>query len=274
MDPLVITVAAVGAELTREQQPGLPIAPEEVGRDAERCAAAGASIYHLHVRDGSGAPTMDIERFAAAKEEIERRTDLIIQFTSGGAASDPEEARIAPLQLRPEMATLTTGTVNFGDEIFSNPRPLVERFYLRMLELQILPEFEIFEAGMIENALQMYERHDAFHHRHFDFVLGVPGAMPAWPDAIGFLKSHLPQGATWSATGIGKSHLPVTEAAIESGGHVRTGFEDVRYITQGQLASSNSELIARVAEMSRSAGRRVASPGEARTILGLSSSKG
>ena len=274
MDPLVITVAAVGAELTIEQQPSLPITPEDVGRDAEQCVAVGASIYHLHVRDGAGAPTMDIERFAAAKEEIEKRTDLIVQFTSGGSASDPEEARVAPLELGPEMATLTTGTVNFGDEIFSNPRPLVERFYLRMLELNVLPEFEIFEAGMIENALQLYERHGGSHHRHFDLVLGVPGAMPAWPDAVAFLTKHLPGDATWSATGIGKSHLPVTEAAIAAGGHVRTGFEDVRYVAPGRLASSNSELIARVAEMARRAGRRIATPSETRSILGLSSGKG
>ena len=270
MDPLIITVAAVGAELTREQQPGLPITPEEVARDAERCAAAGAAIYHLHVRDDSGAPTMDVDRFREVAEAIEERTDLIVQFTSGGAASDPEEARIAPLSLRPEMATLTTGTVNFGDEIFANPAGLVERFYLRMRSLGIVPEFEIFEPGMIANAMALVERHGDGHHLHFDFVLGVPGALPAWPDALGFLSSHLPPGSTWSATGIGKSHLPVATETISMGGHVRTGFEDVRYMGPGELARTNGQLIERVAEMSRSAGRPVASPEEARVILGLS----
>ena len=274
MDPLIITVAAVGAELSRDEQPNLPVTPEEVGRDAEACAAAGASIYHLHVRDESGAPTMAIERFAAAKVAIEARTDLIVQFTSGGAADDPEEARIAPLELRPEMASLTTGTVNFGDGIFANPRPLVERFYKKMRSLGVLPEFEIFEAGMIENAMSVHAAHGDDHHLHFDFVLGVPGAMPAWPESLGFLVGRLPAGSSWSATGIGKSHVPVTEAAIAMGGHVRTGFEDVRYMAPGQLAGSNAELIERVAGLSRAAGRAVAQPEEARRILGLSRKEG
>ena len=274
MDPLIITVAAVGAELTRAQQPGLPITPEDVARDAEDCAAAGASIYHLHVRDDSGAPTMDVERFRKVSEAISERTDLIVQFTSGGAASDPEEARIAPLSLRPEMATLTTGTVNFGDEIFANPRPLVERFYLRMRSLGILPEFEIFEPGMIGNALAVHGQHGDDHHLHFDFVLGVPGAMPAWPDSLRFLSEHLPEGATWSATGIGKSHVPVAQDTIAMGGHVRTGFEDVRYVGPGELARSNAQLVRRVAEMAAAAGREIAAPEEARGILGLSASKG
>lgn len=274
MDPLIITVAAVGAELTREQQPGLPVTPEEVARDAEECASAGASIYHLHVRDDSGAPTMDVERFRAVSAAIKERTDLIVQFTSGGAASDPEESRIAPLELRPEMATLTTGTVNFGDEIFVNPRPLVERFYLQMRKLGVLPEFEIFEPGMIANALAVHERHGDDHHLHFDFVLGVPGAMPAWPDSLTFLAGHLPAGATWSATGIGKSHLPIAKETIAMGGHVRTGFEDVRYMGAGELAASNAQLIERVAQMAAASGRPVASPEEARRVLGLVSIEG
>lgn len=274
MDPLIITVAAVGAELTREQQPGLPVTPEEVARDAEECAAAGASIYHLHVRDDLGAPTMDVSRFDAVHRAIKQRTDLIVQFTSGGAASDPEEARVAPLSLEPEMATLTTGTVNFGDEIFANPRPLVERFYVEMRKRKILPEFEIFEPGMIANALGVFERHGDDHHLHFDFVLGVPGAMPAWPDSLGFLTKHLPADASWSATGIGKSHVPVATETIAVGGHVRTGFEDVRYMGPGELARTNAQLIARVSDMAKRAGRGVATPQEARAILGLQAIEG
>ena len=273
-EPLIITVAAVGAELTREHQPNLPITPEEVGRDAEECAEAGASIYHLHVRDQNGAPTMDVDAFAAAKRAIEDRTDLIVQFTSGGAVTDPEEARVAPLDLRPEMASLTTGTVNFGTEVFFNPVPLIERLYERMTTLSILPEFEIFEPGMIATAARVYEDAGSDHHRHFDFVLGVPGAMPAWNDSVEFLSRHVPPGSTWSATGIGKAHIPVTEAAIALGGHVRTGFEDVRYIAPGELASSNAQLIRRVAEMAAAAGRRVATTTEARQLLGLRDARG
>lgn len=246
--------------------------PELLARDAADCAAAGASIYHLHVRGDDGLPTMDVERFRAARSAIQEATDLIVQFTTGGAVTDPEEARLAPLDLRPEMATLTTGSVNFGDDVFSNPLPLVERIYRRELENGVLPEYEVFDAGMIATALRLRRKLEADHHAHFDFVLGVPGALPAWPDALPFLVAHLPDDATWSATGIGKSHLGVAEQAIAMGGHVRTGFEDVLYYDKGELAVSNAQLVRRVVAMAEGAGRTVASPVQAREMLGLTAS--
>ncbi|MDP9067561.1 MAG: 3-keto-5-aminohexanoate cleavage protein [Actinomycetota bacterium] len=267
MLPLIITVAAVGAELSLEQQPNLPVTPDDLARDAAECAEAGASIYHLHVRDASGRPTMEVAAFERAKEAITASADVIVQFTTGGAVGDPEEARVAPLRLRPEMATLTTGSVNFGDEVFLNPAPLVERLYREMRSVGTLPEYEIFEAGMIANAARLYGEYGDGHHQHYDLVLGVPGAMPASPGAIPFLVAQLPEGATWSATGIGKSHLSVARQALAEGGHVRTGFEDVRYVEPGRLAVSNAELIARVAKMAAEAGREVATPGQARAIL-------
>lgn len=269
MQPLIITVAGVGAELTRAEQPNLPLTTAEIAADARACEAAGAAIYHLHVRDAAGAPTMDVEMFRAAQDAIVAATDLIVQFTSGGGVHDDEDARIAPLALKPEMASLTTGTVNFGDEVFSNPLPLVTRFYHRMRELGIVPEFEIFEPGMVATAERIYADHGDGHHRHYDFVLGVPGAMPAWPDSIDFLAGHLPDDATWSATGIGGAHVPVAERAIAAGGHVRTGFEDVRWFERGVLAISNAQLVERVVSLARAAGRPVASPGAAREILGV-----
>ncbi len=267
MLPLIITVAAVGAELDREQQPNLPISPEDLARDAAECADAGASIYHLHVRDDRGRPTMDVEAFSRAQEAISSSSDLIVQFTTGGALGDPEEARIAPLQLKPEMATLTTGSVNFGSDVFLNPMPLVERLYREMRSVGTLPEYEIFEAGMIANAQRVYAEHGDGHHQHFDLVLGVPGALPAAPGVIPFLVSQLPAGATWSATGIGKAHLPVTHDALAAGGHVRTGFEDVRYLEPGRLATSNAELIRRVGTLASEAGREVATCTQTREML-------
>jgi 3-keto-5-aminohexanoate cleavage enzyme len=266
---LIITVAGIGAELTREQQPNLPITPDEIAADAAACRDAGASIYHLHVRDVDGVPTMDVDTYRDAQEAIKEATDLIVQFSSGGAVTDTEDDRIAPLELRPEMATLTTGSVNFGTEVFLNPMPLVSRFYERMRALGIVPEFEIFEAGMIANAERVYSDHGDGHHRHYDLVLGVPGAMPAWDGSVGFLAAALPNDATWSATGIGRAHLPVTTQAIAAGGHVRTGFEDVRYFEPGVLATSNAQLVERVARMTTEAGREVATPNGAREILGL-----
>ena len=270
MDPLIVTVAGVGAELTLEKQPNLPVTPEDLARDAAECADAGAAIYHLHVRDGAGRPTMDTGAFQAGLDAIKGATDLIVQFTSGGAVGDTEDDRIAPLELRPEMASLTTGTVNFGEDVFWNPAPLIERFYRRMRGLGILPEFEIFEPGMIATADRLCRDDADGHHRHYDFVLGVPGAMPAWPDALAFLSSHLPAGATWSATGIGRNHETIATGAIALGGHVRTGFEDVLYVGAGELARSNGELVARVAAIAAQRDRPLATPDEARRILGLS----
>ncbi len=269
MQPLIVTVAAVGAELTRDDQPNLPIEPGQVAEDAARCREAGASIYHLHVRDPDGAPTMSPERFAAVADAIAASCDVIVQFTTGGAIGDPAEARLAHLSLRPEMATLTTGSVNFGEDVFLNPLPLVRSIYERMLELSILPEFEIFEAGMIATAERLYASLGAIHHRHFDFVLGVPGAMPAWDDAAAYLAQHLPDDATWSATGIGRSYERVARAAIALGGHVRTGLEDVLYVDRGIRAASNEQLVEKIVVHARNAGREVATPAVVRELFGL-----
>ena len=215
---------------------------------------------------------MDVEIFRAARDAIASTTDLIVQFTTGGAVGDGADARVAPLRLRPEMATLTTGSVNFGDDVFLNPAPLIERLYVEMRSVGTVPEFEIFDAAMIANAVALYERHTGDHHMHFDLVLGVPGALPPGPGVIPFLTGLLPKDATWSATGIGRAHLAVADETIAKGGHVRTGFEDVRYFEPGRLATSNAELVRRVVAMAREAGREMADPRRAREMLGLARS--
>jgi 3-keto-5-aminohexanoate cleavage enzyme len=271
VDPLVITVAPVGGELTREQQPHLPLTPGEIGEEVARCREAGAAMVHLHVRDETGAPTQGREHFAAAIEAIGRAApDVIVQTSTGGSVGMTEDDRAQPLDLKPEMATLTTGTVNFGDGVFENPFPLVERFFLRMREVGIQPEFEVFDTGMVEAARRLVAAHDAEpRHLHFDFVLGVPGGMAGTPQAVVHMASILPRGASWSATGIGRAHLPVTFTALAMGGHVRTGFEDTIYYARGRIAGSNAELIARVARLAGEAGREVATPEAAREILGM-----
>jgi 3-keto-5-aminohexanoate cleavage enzyme len=271
MDPLVITVAPVGGELTREEQPGLPLTASEIAEEVARCREAGASIVHLHVRDDDGIPTQDRDHFAAAVDAIKvAAPDVVVQTSTGGSVGMTEDHRAQPLDLKPEMATLTTGTVNFGDEVFENPFPLIERFFLRMREVGIQPEFEVFDTGMVETARRLVDRHDPEpRHLHFDLVLGVPGGMAGTPASVGFMASILPVGSTWTATGIGRSHLPVTLTAIAMGGHVRTGFEDTIYYERGRLASSNAELIARVARIAREAGREPATPDQARAIVGI-----
>lgn len=271
MDPLVITVAPVGGELTREEQPNLPLTPAEIAEEVARCREAGAAIVHLHVRDEKGVPTQDRDHFAAAVDAIKAAApDVVIQTSTGGSVGMTEDHRAQPLDLKPEMATLTTGSVNFGDEVFENPYPLVERFFLRMREVGIQPEFEVFDTGMVETARRLVEKHDLEpRHLHFDLVLGVPGGMAGTLASVGFMVSILPARATWTATGIGRSHLPVTLNAIAKGGHVRTGFEDTIYYERGRLAGSNTELIARVARIAREAGREPATPDQARAIVGI-----
>jgi 3-keto-5-aminohexanoate cleavage enzyme len=276
MDPLVITVAPVGGELTREQQPNLPLSPEEIAEEVARCREAGASIVHLHVRDDEGVPTQSREHFSRAIDAVKRAApDIVIQPSTGGSVGMTEDERAQPLDLKPEMATLTTGTVNFGDEVFENPYPLVERFFLRMREIGVQPEFEVFDTGMVETAARLVAEHDAeARHLHFDLVLGVPGGMAGTPRSVLHMTSILPAGATWTATGIGRTHLPVTLAALALGGHVRTGFEDTIYLAKGRLAESNADLIARVASIAAQTGREVATPDQAREIVGITGGGG
>lgn len=270
MEKLIITVAGVGAETTKEAQPNLPVTPREIGEDAARCAEAGASIYHLHVRDPEGRPTQAKEVFAAAIEEIRQRTDIIIQTSTGGAMGMTADERLQPLELNPEMASLTTGTANFGEDVFFNDAGLIREFYQRMLARGVRPEFEIFEVGQIDNALRVVKEFGPPGPlMHWDFVLGVPGSMSGEPRNLVFLVDRLPEGSTWTCTGIGRWHMPVTMTALALGGNVRLGFEDNIFYTKGVKAESNAQLVARVARIAREWGRECATPEEARQILRL-----
>ncbi|OAT80670.1 3-keto-5-aminohexanoate cleavage protein [Desulfotomaculum copahuensis] len=269
MEKLIITVAPVGAEVTRREQPYLPVTPEEIAKEAVAAREAGAAIIHLHVRDEAGKPTQDVNTFARVMELIKSQTDLIIQVSTGGAVGMTAEERLQPLALKPEMASLTGGTCNFGDEVFYNPPPLLEAFARRMLESGVKPEIEVFEAGMIQNALALVKKGLLKPPLHFDFVLGVPGAAPATPRQLLYLAESLPAGATWSVAGVGRHQLPLATLAIILGGHARVGFEDNIYYRKGELAQSNARLVARVVRLAGELGRPPAAPDEARRILGL-----
>ena len=270
MERLIITVAGVGAETTKEAQPALPVTAVEIGEDAALCAEAGAAIYHLHVRDAAGNPTQALATFAAAVAEIRSRTDIIIQTSTGGAMGMSAAERLQPLALSPEMASLTTGSANFGDDVFFNDTSLMNEFYGRMREEGVRPEFEIFEAGQIDNALRLVKKlGPAGPLMHWDFVLGVPGSMSGEPRNLVFLVDRIPAGSTWTCTGIGRWHMPVTMTALALGGHVRLGFEDNVFYHRGVLAKSNAELVRRVVRLAGEWDRPAASPDEARRLLRL-----
>jgi len=273
MNPLIITCAVQGAEATKEQNPNLPITLEEVVAAAVEAEQAGAAILHLHVRDEQGRPTQAKEVFQRHIEALSRKTRLIIQVSTGGAVGMSMEERAQPLELAPEMATLTTGTVNFGQEVFYNPPAYIEHFARLMQAYGVKPEIEVFETGMIANALRLVKAGLLTLPLHFDFVLGVPGGMPATAENLLHLVHSLPPGSTWSVAGIGRHQLPMAVLAMVMGGHVRVGLEDNLYYSRGRLAQSNAELIARVVRIARELGRPIATPDEAREILGLSLAK-
>lgn len=269
MEKLIITAALTGAEVTREQQPALPITPDEIAQAAYECWLAGASIVHVHARDEDGNPTQSYEVYKEIKEKIEAKCNVIFQPSTGGAVWHKPEERLQPVELSPEMATLSCGTSNFGSEVFMNPEAYMEKFALRMKELGVKPELEIFERGMIENAKRLVKKGLVEEPLHFDFVLGVPGAAPGNPEDLMFMTRAIPQDSTWTVAGIGRAQLPLSAMGILLGGHVRVGFEDNVYYKKGELATSNAQLVERVVRLAKELGREVATPDEAREILGL-----
>jgi len=271
--PMVITAAMVGAETTREQTAYLPISAEEIGEDAAKCREAGAAMVHLHVRHPDGSPSQSPELFRAAIREIRRRCDILIQTSTGGAVGMGVDERCGPLTLvgadKPDMATLTTGTVNFGEDVFWNPRSLVREIAERIRALGIKPELECFDAGMVDEARYLAAEGLVSFPAHFEFVLGVPGGLGARPEALDFLISSLPPQCTWTAAGMGRHQLPFVELAAERGGSARVGLEDNIFLSKGVLAKGNFELVAEAAKRASSKGRALATPKEARQLLGL-----
>ncbi|MDP2368740.1 3-keto-5-aminohexanoate cleavage protein [Rhodoferax sp.] len=269
MDKLIITAALTGAEVTREQQPALPMTPEEIGRAAEECALAGASIVHVHARRPDGSPTQDKEVYRQIIAAVRARCDVIVQVSTGGAVGMTPQERLAPVTLVPEMATLSMGTVNFGGEVFLNHPADMEVFAQAMREHGVKPELEIFDSGMLTTAKRWLSKGLLDSPAHFDLVLGIPGGMAGTPEALMYLVAQLPAGSSWTVAGIGAAQLPLGTLAILLGGHVRVGFEDNVYYRKGELATSNAQLVARIARISRELDRAVATPDEARALLGI-----
>jgi len=268
MDPLIITVAPVGGELAPADTPHLPITPAALGAVAREIRAAGAAIVHVHCRTDEGANTHDVARFRAAFLEIRANSDLIVQFSTGGAIGMTPTERAAPLELRPDMATLTCGSVNFGDDIFENSFPIMRGILAEMKRYGVAPELEVFDLGHLSNAKLLAKSGDLTLPQHVDFVLGVPGGLGATVENLVACVRELPPGCTWSVAGIGRMQLPLAVTAIAMGGHVRVGLEDNIYYRKGQLAS-NQELVARVARIAAEMDRPLATPEQARAILRL-----
>jgi 3-keto-5-aminohexanoate cleavage enzyme len=245
---------------------------DELVTAAKDCAAAGAAVIHVHIRDADARPTLDVSRLTDTVRALREGTDLIVQLSTGGAVTDSFDRRLAVLDAGPDACSLTCGTVNFGDEVFVNPWPFIRELYARTRELTVVPEFELFDLGHVATLHRLLDDRGAPHggHVHCDLVMGVPGGMPGDAATLVRAVAALPEGATWSATGIGRSALPVMFAALAAGGHLRVGMEDTVSFARGRPVTGNAELVERAAVLAELAQRPAMTPPEARAMLGVS----
>ena len=275
----LITVAPTGAEVDKAKVPALPVTLDELIATAKDCRAAGAAVIHVHIRDDETRPTLDLTRLRDTVAALRSTTDLVEQLSTGGAVSDSEADRLRVLDAAPEMASCTMGTVNFGEDVFVNRWEFIVALHTRMQELGVVPEYEIFDLGHLWSLERLLDRYGLPHggHVHVDLVMGVPGGMPGTPEALIACASalrHLPEGTTFSATGIGRTTLPVMLASLSAGGHLRVGMEDTLSYAHRQPVESNAQLVRRAAELARLAQRPPLSPDQARELLGISAPAG
>ncbi|MDH5757237.1 MAG: 3-keto-5-aminohexanoate cleavage protein, partial [Nitrospinota bacterium] len=220
--PLVITAAVVGAEWTRKDTPYLPITPEEIAQSARRAVEAGAQVIHLHVRDEQGAPSQRVDIFEDVTERIRGLCDCVLQFSTGGAVGTPLADRIAPLSLKPQMGSLSMGTMNFGAAVFENSESTITAIAEAMKEHKVRAELEIFDFGMLDS-VERYRKKGMVPERfHIQFVLGVPGGAGGAVENLTAMVGRLAPGQAWSVAGIGRWQTPLNAHAMAMGGHVRT----------------------------------------------------
>jgi 3-keto-5-aminohexanoate cleavage enzyme len=271
-DRLLVTVAPTGAETAKTDCPQLPTTPEELARTAVECREAGAAMIHIHVRDAEHRPTLDLSLLREWVAAVRESTDLVVQLSTGGSVHDPLEDRLKVLDAEPDSCSLTMGTTNFGDDVFSNPWPFVQELYQLSRERRVVPEFELFDLGQVHALRRLLDRHGLPYggRVHCDLVMGVPGGMDGTADALVASVAALPaQTTSWSATGIGRSTLAVALASLSKGGHLRVGMEDVLTLARGVAVESNRQLVERAVELGRIAQRTPMTPDEARVLLGL-----
>ncbi|HOF62727.1 MAG TPA: 3-keto-5-aminohexanoate cleavage protein [Dermatophilaceae bacterium] len=273
----LITVAPTGAETSKDAVPALPTTLEELVETAVRCEAAGAGLIHIHVRDADHRPSLDPVRLADTVAAVREATDLVVQLSTGGSVHDPLEARLRVLDADPDSCSLTCGTTNFGDDVFLNPWGFMVDLYRLAQEREVVPEFEIFELGHLQSLRRLIDTCGLPFGGavHVDLVLGVPGSMPATPQAVlAALAVMPPEVTSWSATGIGRGHLPVAATALAAGGHLRVGMEDNLVYARGRQVTHNAELVERAVAMAALMQRPAMSTAEARTLLRVKDRRG
>ncbi len=265
----LITVAPTGAETAKADAPGLPVTLEELVATAIACEAAGAALIHVHIRDDAAQPSLDPVRLTDTVKALRDSTSLIVQLSTGGSVHDPYDARLKVLDAEPDSCSLTCGTVNFGDDVFLNPWPFMVELYRLTQACEIVPEFELFDLGQVHALTRLLDQEGLPYggQVHCDLVMGVPGGMPGTPAALIAAVQALPAGASWSATGVGRTTLPVALAALSAGGHLRVGMEDTVTLRRGEAVRDNAQLVERAAALATLAQRPPMTTSQARDLL-------
>jgi 3-keto-5-aminohexanoate cleavage enzyme len=288
MEKMIITVAVTGSLTTKQQNPNLPYTPQEIAKSVVESWKAGASMVHLHVRDPlTGQAAQNVALFKETIGMIRQECDILVNVSTGGGPRMTAEERIGIIEplaadpkYKPEMASLNCGSLNFGllsrtkrefilNDVQQNPWGVMLHFADTMKQCGVKPELEIYEAGMVNNAMVLKSLDALKEPLHFSFVLGVLGAMQPTVENLVFLKNSIPGDASWSVCSVGLTIYTVAPVAIATGGHVRVGFEDCIHIAKGQLADSNAQMVAKMAHIAEQLGREIAKPAEARKILNL-----
>jgi len=270
---LVITLATTGNINTKERNPTLPCSPQEMADQMHECIKLGVSVLHIHARDENNKPTMRLDKFRETVRLVkERDPDVVIQISTGGRAPlagvSPYTWRMDPLNLLPEMASYTPGSVNLGPIVYQNDAKLTLEMAERFRDFDIKPQVEVFDTNMMSNADILVRQGVLKRPLDFGFVMGAPGAQECSLRQLGHLISMMQPGDTWTSIGIGKFEMPLAYMAIAMGGHVRVGLEDNNKTPDGKLAT-NADLVRHVVEMAKAMGREIASPAEAREILSM-----
>jgi 3-keto-5-aminohexanoate cleavage enzyme len=270
----IITVALTGAYPGKSENPNVPVSPEEIAEDAYKCWKAGAAIAHIHVRDDEGKASMSHEKFRRAVQLLRAKKDcdIVINLTTSGSTKPlTNEDRTGHIvELLPEMASFDAGSMNWQNTtVFMNSPEFLEYLGNKLNEINVKPEIEIFDAGMIYNAQYYLKKGILKAPMHFQFVLGVAGGSKATVQNLVYLHSLLPEGCTWSALGIGREHLPILYTTLALGGHIRVGMEDNVMYSATELATGNTQFVERAKRIIEDFGCEAATPEEARQILGL-----
>lgn len=268
----LITVAPTGAEHAKQDVPALPVTLDELVSAAEDCERVGAGMIHVHIRGPEAEPTLDIGRLRDTVTALRESTDLVVQLSTGGAVTDAEHDRLRVLDAAPDSASCTMGTVNFGGDVFFNRWDFIVELHTRMREREVVPEYEIFDIGQLASLHRLLDKHGPPFggHVHVDLVMGVPGGMPGDVETFAAALRAVPEGASVSATGVGKTTLSVLFASLSAGGHLRVGMEDTLRYARGESVTGNAQLVARAAGVARIAQRPPLPGAEVRKLLGIS----